>query len=563
MYNKNSKPEKWVIADFETKTEKFYLENGFTEVWLYSISSPTGEILNYGYTIDEFMQYCKSSLNNYIVYFHNLKFDGSFILNWIINKNIPYKEHIYYKDKQGYNTLISEEGQFYQITLHFRAGITVKFQDSLKILPFPVRKIAKDFNLPMAKGSIDYDNYTINDETLEYVFNDVKIVALALTELKQQGLTSMTTASCAYNNFKENFNLMNSFFPILEEDFLQEYRNAYRGGRSQVNPIYENVILNNVRRYDVNSMYPYVMHDMELPYGYPKKINSRGMYKFELYKIHTTFSLKEGHLPTLLKKNGIFGESSYYETCKEVETLYISNIDFELFERHYNIHTIIFEEMWGFNTCNFIFTKYIDKWYKVKNENTGAKKVIAKLMLNSLYGKFGSNFLGKSKIPYLDENGVLSFNTTEEKKMRKYYLPMAIAITSYAHKILDDAIVATGYDKFVYCDTDSVHTLGTLPYDLCDNMLLGKFKLEGTELKSKYVRQKTYVYTEFNKNGDIEYNITCAGMDDKTKALALEKYGDAIFDVFERGFTIENCKLLPHQVKGGVILVKTSFQIKN
>lgn len=562
MYKKNKEPEKWVVADFETKTEKFYLENGFTEVWLYAISSPLGEIINYGYTIDEFMNYCKENLNGYIVYFHNLKFDGSFILNWIIKNNFEYREKIYAKDKRGYNTLISEEGQFYQIKLHFKANVTVTFQDSLKVLPFPVRKIAEDFNLPVLKGDIDYDKYDINDTVLEYVFNDVKIVALALAELKAQGLTYMTTASCAYHNFSESFSMMYSFFPVLDEDFLIRYREAYRGGRSQVNPIYENVVLHNVKRYDVNSMYPYVMHDMELPYGIPHKINKRGTYKFELYKIHCTFSLKEGHLPTLLKKNVMFGDGSYYVDCPEVETLYISNIDFELFERHYNIHTIIFEEMWGFNTCSFIFERYINKWYKVKNENTGAKRVIAKLMLNSLYGKFGSNCKGKSKIPYLNEEGILSFNNSEEQNMRKYYLPMAIAITSYAHKILDDAIVATGYNNFVYCDTDSVHTLGTLPKDMCDNTILGKFKLEGTELTSKYVRQKTYVFTELNKKGDIVYNITCAGMDDKTKKLALDTYGDDIFKVFKRGFTIEDCKLMPKQVSGGIILVKTSFQIR-
>lgn len=554
----------WCVADFETKTEKFYLENGYTEVWLYAISSPSGKIINYGYTIDEFFNYIKNNLKNYTIYFHNLKFDGSFILNSLIQREIPYKEKIYSKDKKCYNTLISEEGQFYQITIHFQAGITVVIQDSLKILPFPVATIAKSFNLPMLKGCIDYNDYSIDDEKLEYVFNDVKIVALALKELKENGLVNMTTASCAYHNFSKDFPFMPTFFPVLDEKFLIDYRLAYRGGRSQVNPIYENVICHNVKRYDVNSMYPYIMHDMELPYGKPIKCKEMGHYKFELYKMYITFELKEGHLPTLLKKNVMFGEGSYYINSEIGELIYISNIDFELLKRHYNILSIKVEEIWGFNTTTTIFKRYIDKWYAIKNTTTGGKKVIAKLMLNSLYGKFGSNCKGKSKIPYLDENGVLAFKNTEEQDMRKYYLPMAIAIVSYAHKILDDAIVATGYDKFVYCDTDSVHTLGTLPIDMIDNHILGKFKLEGEEITSKYVRQKTYVYTEYNKNtNEIEYNITCAGMDDKTKQLALDTYGENIFNVFQRGFTIEGCKLMPKQVKGGIILVPTSFQIRN
>lgn len=554
----------WCVADFETKTEKFYLENGYTEVWLWSISSPTGKIMGWGDNIDTFFKYCKDNLKGYTVYFHNLKFDGSFILNWIINNNIEYKDKIYSKDSRCYNTLISEEGQFYQITIHFQAGITVIFQDSLKILPFPVSVIAKSFNLPMLKGCIDYDDYTINDETLEYVFNDVKIVALALKEIKENGMLNMTTASCAYHNFSKDFPFMNSYFPILDEQFLIEYRQAYRGGRSQVNPDYENVICHNVKRFDVNSMYPYIMHDMELPYGKPIKCKEMGKYKFELYKMNITFKLKEGHLPTLLKKNVMFGEGSYYIESDIMECIYISNIDFEILKRHYNIEFMMVQEIWGFNTTTSIFKRYIDKWYAVKNTTTGGKRIIAKLMLNSLYGKFGSNCKGKSKIPYLDEDGILCFKNTEEQDMRKYYLPMAIAIVSYAHLILDDAIVATGVDKFVYCDTDSVHTLGDLPIEMIDNTILGKFKLEGVELTSKYVRQKTYVYTEYNKKtNEIEYNITCAGMDSKTKDLCLKLYGDDIFKVFQRGFTIEGCKLMPEQVKGGIILRPTSFQIRN
>ena len=51
-------------------------------------------------------------------------------------------------------------------------------------------------------------------------------------------------------------------------------------------------------------------------------------------------------------------------------------------------------------------------------------------------------------------------------------------------------------------------------------------------------------------------------MDDKTKNKALSMYGENIFDVFQVGFEITGTKLMPKQVKGGVILVETSFKIK-
>lgn len=83
-------------------------------------------------------------------------------------------------------------------------------------------------------------------------------------------------------------------FPKLDSDFLIEWRQAYRGGRSQVNPLHARKILNNVYRYDINSMYAYIQHDMFLPYGepIPLNVNNINKFRFELYKIKATFKLK-------------------------------------------------------------------------------------------------------------------------------------------------------------------------------------------------------------------------------------------------------------------------------
>ena len=551
----------WFTADFETTTEKFYKENGYTKVWLWAIANSEGHMIAHGENIDSFMNYCRTSIPNTIIYFHNLKFDGSYILSYLLSLKVPYKDKIYARDNVSYNTLISEEGQYYQITWHPHAQCTIIFQDSLKLLPFKVKTIAEDFNLPIKKGIIDYDDYTVNEETLSYIQNDVEIVALALKEIKALGMNYMTTASCAYNNFINEFQFVNSYFPVLDKEFLEKYRLAYRGGRCMVSPYYEGKILHNVNRYDINSMYPYVMSSQYMPIGNPIKITERNTYKFELYEIEVKFKLKPYHLPCLLKKNTMYGEGSYYTESNEVERICISNIDFDLLVKHYDIECLIFIEMWGFNTTNCLFNNYINKWYKIKQENKGAKRLVAKLMLNSLYGKFGSRCVGKSKVPYLDEDGILSFKNTEEQEMKHYYLPIAIAITSYAHKLIDDAICNTGIDNFVYCDTDSVHTIGTLDDDMIDNKELGKFKFEACEIISRYVRQKTYCYGEVIDN-EIQYNIVCAGLNDDAKEYAIQTYGDNIIKVFEQGFRVENKKLMPQMVKGGTILVTTSFEVR-
>ena len=138
-------------------------------------------------------------------------------------------------------------------------------------------------------------------------------------------------------------------------------------------------------------------------------------------------------------------------------------------------------------------------------------ELVYKFIINSLYGKFGSKQQGYTKIPTLNDEKELTYKNSEIEDMKQYYLPIAIAVTSYAHKMLDDAI---NFDKdnFVYCDTDSVHTLSSVQPNMIDNKELGKFKLEGVEEKSKYVRQKCYVYKENDK-----YNITCSGMTEELK----------------------------------------------
>ena len=558
----------WYVADFETTAYSFYQEHGYTKVWLWSIANSNEEIEDYGEDIESFISWCKKHPKS-TIYFHNLKFDGSFILNYLMNNDYEYKEELKVKDNKGYSCLIGEEGQYYQITINFESNKNIIIQDSLKIIPLSVRDIAKAFNLPLSKGRINYNDYTIDKEKLDYVFKDVLIVAKALKFFKNIGLNKMTIGGNAYTQFTKECKIAKQLFPILDDDFMDNYRKAYRGGRTQVNPKYAGKVLHNVYRYDINSMYPYVQGYKELPYGNPIKIKEMGKYKFELYNINIAFKLKKGHLPTLLKTGSLFlNESSYYENSDGVINIHISNIDLELMYRHYDIEYIEMVEGYGFKTSDIIFRKFVDKYYNLKANSVGGLRMVYKLILNNLYGKFGSKRRGRHKIPQL-EDGVLTYTLSDEHDMRKYYLPVAIAITSYAHKLIDDAIIICGND-FVYCDTDSVHTLRPLPSDMVNNKEIGKFKLEGIENTSKYLRQKCYAYKEY-KDDEETYTITCAGMSESLKIWLIDNYGDKLFDIFNLGLKLDSntegltetdMKLRPLQVKGGVVLAPVQFTLK-
>lgn len=553
------KEKKWYVADFETTNDEFYKQNGYTKVWLYAICDSDANIVNYGASIEEFFTYLRT-LVGCVVYFHNLKFDGQFILSYLLSNGFEYNSELKARSPKGFNTLIGEMGEFYKISINFSKGRQVNIEDSLKIIPIKVSQIAIDFNLPILKEHIDYSDYTIDDKRLEYVFHDVQIVAMALKEVKKHGLNRMTTASSAYHYYIDTLteNQKNRLFPELPDEFMNEYRKAYRGGRSQLNPMYEGKILHNVNRYDINSMYPSIMYYDPLPYGVPIKLNPNeiGFYRFELYKIEIDMELKPKHMPSLLMKGAIFGDTTYYIRTDGVEVIWLSNIDLKLVYRNYDVKYFRVVEAYGFHTSTTLFKDYVEHFYTLKQESTGAKKFVYKRMLNSLYGKFGSKPMASNKVPVMVD-GVVRYVTTEPKQMKRYYLATAIAITSYGHLHIDDGIVATGYDNFVYCDTDSIHTLGTLPNNMVDNKKLGLFKLEAVEETCKYIRQKCYITKE---NGEI--HITSAGMNEEIKKLIIDKYGEKSFDIFEKGLKV-NGKLLPKNVKGGVILYETTFQIKN
>ena len=211
-----------------------------------------------------------------------------------------------------------------------------------------------------------------------------------------------------------------------------------------------------------------------------------------------------------------------------------------------------------------LFKEYIDKWIGIKNESTisGNKgmRQVAKIMLNSLYGKFATGLDVKSKIPYL-ENDIVKYFTTPPDRKEGVYLPMGAFITAYAREktirtsqaIKTYSIEKYGKDMYCYSDTDSVHTL--LPIEelkqFCeiDDVKLGAWKHESHFTKARFIRQKTYL-----EMIDGEMKITCAGLPQRC-------YDEVSWDSFKVGMKVDG-KLRFKHVKGGVNLVDIEFTIK-
>lgn len=194
-------------ADFETTTKP---ED--CRVWAWGICDIDSLHFTRGKSIDSFINYVLSKGKSEVYYFHNLKFDGQFILSYLLTKGwVLVREGQLTKRKQ-FKTLISDKGVFYSITLcninSKGKPYTIQFLDSLKLLPFSVAKIAKDFNLPILKGTIDYEKercvgYELDENEISYLRNDVEIMARALKIFFSTSMGKMTIGSNALAFYKK------------------------------------------------------------------------------------------------------------------------------------------------------------------------------------------------------------------------------------------------------------------------------------------------------------------------------------------------------------------------
>lgn len=251
-------------ADFETTVYEFDCR-----VWAYAIC----EIDNvnnfiYGNDIEDFIKWCMNPDENYVIYFHNLKFDCEFIFNYLLNNGYEcIKDKKERKDKT-FTTLISDTGQFYSCEIYFEVSKKhtnkVTILDSLKILNFSVDQIAKDFNLPIRKLEIDYKEYReigheLTSVEIDYIRNDVEIMARALEIMFNENLTKMTIGSDALSNYKEINHNFNMYYPRLPYEIDMDIRKSYKGGFTYLNDLYKEKETGGGIVLDVNSLYPSVL----------------------------------------------------------------------------------------------------------------------------------------------------------------------------------------------------------------------------------------------------------------------------------------------------------------
>lgn len=439
----------------------------------------------------------------------------------------------------------------------------IEYRDFMKLITGGLGRLLNDLDVrdndgnPIRKLTMDYQNVNTNDLTedeIDYCANDVKGLYFAIKKfnatIEEQSNNELhifgkETNVMTAGGFAKH-ELLRSLYPNLktkrarikayqkEHPLTQaqdEYARAnylYRGGISYVNPLYKGKMLTKqlmgetMKRYDVNSEYPYAMAEINDLIGKPitktfdeyLKMKKEDKEKYEaVYVLNRVYGdVKEGYL------------GLWYDPFRKD---FVDHIDEEgthlIFERELNEMYNWYDDLQI--SCDVVilwkkgpksYAPFVNDNYALKDHATRVKnvtlKVVTKLKLNSGYGKLAERLERvKGHYELNEETGAIHFvrDETETEASSSMNVVIGALVTCVARcYILSKIREVCGpniKEKFVYIDTDSIHAFAT--YDKADAFALGGLKLEAECDAVKYILPKTYIDVErVNKDGTIDYN---------------------------------------------------------
>lgn len=514
---------------------------------------------------------------------------------------------------------------------------SLKLQDSIAILPRSLRDLSIDYNLDNTKGFLPYtfitkntlyytgktpdityykditeseykelykEKWDLQQETSKYLVKDLLSLQEVLIKVCKsihllfdvQMVDHLTISGMSMSIFiNKYYNSKQKPLPLINNKAMfNDIHKAYYGGRVEVyNPIIDKVSY----YYDVNSLYPftsllplpgikceYIEYHLEKP-----KISD--LFGYFYCKIRTNNNYL-GLLPRRTEDGRLsfpLGEWQGWYFSEELKFAQDNGYEIEVLKGY------------NFDKVFHVFKDFVNDIYKIKsNPRNKTEKNVAKLILNSIIGRFGMDFtktvtrLVDSKqhnhlittrivkdtkniddnlylISYLpninkntcDEFGVdfvkaLNYENYDEVKGLKSYknvsLSSAAAVLSYARihmaKILLYILNSNG--TIYYTDTDSIVTNKKLPDEMVDNNVLGKLKLEYIIKQGYFISDKTYAFKT------VEDKIIKRAKSVNSSLLAYEDY--------EKMYNME---IIKHAVRTstikditkGSVLIKTKSDI--
>jgi DNA polymerase type B, organellar and viral len=513
-------------------------------------------------SVEEMMLNCLKSIlirkyKGYSVYAHNLaKFDIIFLLKYLV--------------KLGKIKPIIHNGKIISLTVNYgeKGQYKIEFKDSLLLLLASLKSLCESFKIEDSKsifphlfvndnnlnykGDVPKIDYFINidkkeyqDYKLKYSVWTLKSEAIKYCKLDCVSLYQIllkfnkmifnlfsknihhypTLSSLAFSIFRSNF-MKESTIPQIMGQVSKNIRSGYTGG--SVDMYIPNGI--KIRAYDVNSLYPSQMQSQLMPVGMPTYFNgnilnfNENAFGFFYCKIIAPDDIKHPILQTRVKINGV---TKTIAPIGSWEDMLFSEEMKNAINYGYKIKVL-----WGYTfKSENIFKEYVEFLYNLRSQydKSDPMNFIAKILLNSLYGRFGmdDNFENIDIIHrdfYSDFENKFIDQITDKIELNDYVIVfykasegiiedqgehnvsvgIAAAITAYA-RIHMSQFKNNPDINLYYTDTDSIYTDSNIEKSFLSETVLGKLKLENTCSKAIFLAPKVYCLE--TDNGKIIYKV--------------------------------------------------------
>lgn len=461
--------EKFAVADIESQ------EGTWTEFKLIGLYD--GGLYRKYYIIDHFIDDVLKNFADTPVYAHFMDFDGMFLIDYL--------------KEAGFKGVQPCFAGSLMMALKFKhEAKEYEFRNSFTILPFGLAALCDSFGEHPKESLADVEKRNYWD--CISTFNVLKKFIGRL-----EGAVGMTTAQTAMMTFRHGF-LKRKVYNNRRFDEL--VFNTYKGGRNEIFCFNTDEEMK-AYLYDINSMYPYVMKYNPYPVGKLQKVREHVRGSIGVCHVRCE---EDAFAPVLSEQ---FNKKSIYRNA--TKSMWVTTPEYEYLKDRGA--RIVFERGYETADTDYIFAEYVDHFFTLKSgsreKGDMVGETIAKLMLNSLYGKFGQRPLLRRYMVNPDEEFIRenagnframtddgSVVFTDEYHRPAFTTPLiASLVTSYARLHLHKYITQLDPEILYYCDTDSLYVSEPR---LEDSKELGRMSLKGVARPFYPIAPKFYVAGE-------------------------------------------------------------------
>ena len=271
--------------------------------------------------------------------------------------------------------------------------LTINFLDTFNFFKFSLEVMGK----MIGQNKLNKENYNLSakqwNEILEIegnkrVLQDCKILYDYFTKFYENPdyNIGISAASTSFRTFKRDFLKQNITMPA--EHIIPSLK-SYRGGRCEPYVINKEPI--HLTDYDINSLYPFVMRNNKYSVKFRREVDKIDLNSIENNDYNYLFNVDYQYLDNPIRLPVVVRDKN-----KKLSQFYSAQDIWltgkEILEMYKNSDSIILRFRKGYEYHNdYLFTEFIDKFYNKRLIAKNEEKQFIKLILNSLYGKFGQH----------------------------------------------------------------------------------------------------------------------------------------------------------------------------